>query len=312
MESKDYAPVVIFAYNRPDHLKMVIESLIANKEAFQSDLIIYSDGFKNIQDQAMVEKVRRYLETVVGFKSISLKYRSTNLGLATSVIRGVTEVIEKYKKVIVLEDDIVVSKNFLSYMNEGLERYSHTLEVASIHGYVYPVTRKLPDVFFLRGSDCWGWATWSRAWSIFEEDANKLQKELETSKLESKFDFNGAYPYFNMLKNQAGGRLDSWAIRWYASTFIKGMLTLYPGRSLVKNIGFDGSGSNCGGTNLFDVELDDSFIGIGDPIIQHSAYAYDSFAEYFLALKTANSSIRGNFFSRSKGFLRVLLKKFLH
>jgi putative methyltransferase (TIGR04325 family) len=128
-------------------------------------------------------------------------------------------------------------------MNEGLEIFEDDEKVISIHGYIYNI-KELPEIFFIRGADCWGWATWKRGWDLFEKDGKKLLYELEKRKLTKLFDFNGAYPYTEMLRDQIAGKNNSWAIRWYASAFLLEKLTLYPGTSLVKNIGIDGSGTN--------------------------------------------------------------------
>ncbi len=140
-----------------------------------------------------------------------------------------TEVLDRYQKVIVLEDDLVISPHFLQFMNEALDLYKKEDNVISITAYIYPVEGPLPETFFLRGADCWGWATWKRGWNLFQADGLALLKKLEEQKLERDFDFDGAYPYTQMLKDQISGKNNSWAVRWYASAFLAGKLTLYPG-----------------------------------------------------------------------------------
>jgi len=248
------APIVLFVYNRPEHARRTVEALQKNDLADKSDLIIFSDGPKGNGDIEKVNDVRSYLKTISGFKSVEIIERTENLGLAKSIINGVTEIVNKYGKIVVLEDDLVTSPYFLKYMNDSLEIYENDDKVISIHGYVYPVRGFLPDTFFLRGADCWGWGTWKRGWDLFERDGQKLLKELRRSKLEKFFDVGG-YPYVKMLENQIIGLNDSWAIRWRASAFLNNKYTLYPGKSLVKNIGFDSSGANSGRNNYMDVEL---------------------------------------------------------
>ena len=141
-----------------------------------------------------------------------------------------------------MEDDLVTSPHFLQYMNESLDLYQQEERVISIHAYMYPVKEELPETFFLRGADCWGWATWKRSWQLFESDGAKLLEQLNSQNLTREFNFNGSYPYVRMLKDQIKRRNNSWAIRWYASAFLANRLTLYPGASLVQNIGHDGSG----------------------------------------------------------------------
>ena len=150
-----------------------------------------------------------------------------------------------------MEDDLVVSPYFLDYMNQGLNLYAFDDKVASIHGYCYPFNQKIKDeTFFLRGADCWGWATWRRAWNFFEKDGQKLLKQLKDKKLTHQFDLDGAYPYTKIKKKH-----DSWAVRWHASAFLENMLTLYPSESLVQNIGNDGTGVHCSVTDSFSVEI---------------------------------------------------------
>lgn len=239
----ELAPVVIFVYNRPVHFKKTINALSYNPEAKYTDLIIYSDGPKLHKDYILVEQVRTIAKESNGFKSITIIEQNTNRGLASSVINGVSEQLTKTNSIIVLEDDMIVSKNFLSYMNKNLSLYEMDENVASIHAYCYPIA-SLPDFFFMRGADCWGWATWRRAWNEFEPDGSKLLNELIKRKLKFQFNLMGSYNYIGMLKRQIAGINDSWAIRWHASMFLLNKLTLYPGKSLVQNIGFDGSGTH--------------------------------------------------------------------
>lgn len=238
------APIVLFTYNRPEHTRLTLEALVKNELASDSDLIIYSDGPKDDAGAGKVQAVRNYLHTVNGFKSITIKEEEKNCGLANSIIAGVTEVVNKYGRIIVLEDDMVTSPYFLRYMNDALEIYQNEEKVISIHGYMYPVKAQLPETFFLRGADCWGWATWKRGWDLFEADGKKLQAELKSRKLFFAFNMNGSFPFADMLEGQIQGRNDSWAIRWHASAFLKNKLTLYPGSSLLLNTGNDQSGSN--------------------------------------------------------------------
>jgi hypothetical protein len=246
------APIVLFTYNRPWHTKQTVEALQKNIYAEQSHLFIFSDGPKTEKDEPKVKEVREYLKTIKGFKNIEIIERDKNWGLANNIIDGITKVVNQYGRVIVLEDDLVTSPYFLKFMNDGLNIYEEEEKVISVHGYVYPI-KGLPEIFFLRGADCWGWATWKRGWDLFEKDGKKLLDELEKRKLTKLFDFNGAYPYTKMLKNQVEGKVDSWAIRWYASAFIQEKLTLYPGISLVKHIG--DLGTHVKDSSLFDVEL---------------------------------------------------------
>ena len=282
------APIILFVYNRPCHTCQVVEALQKNILAKESKLIIYSDGFKSDKDKKEVESVRKYIRTILGFVDVEIIEKTKNFGLAKSIIEGVTEVINRYGKVIVLEDDLVVSPFFLDYMNSALQIYESEDKVASIHGYIFPVKHQLPETFFLRGADCWGWGTWKRAWNFFEKDSNKLLKEIKKRKLTSQFDFGGGYPFLQMLKMQTRGLVDSWAIQWYASTFLKEMLTLYPGRSLVKNIGIDGSGRHGGVVNIFFTELSSMPIKVNRIEIKESHESLLIIKSFYKSLKVKN------------------------
>lgn len=216
------APVVLFTYARPEHTRQTVEALRRNQFAPTSDLIIYSDGPRTSDDRSTVDEVRAYLRTITGFRSVTIRHRDTNFGLAKSIIEGVTEVLERTDRIIVLEDDMVTSPHFLGYMQEALERYAGDERVISVHGYAYPTGKPLPEAFFLPGADCWGWATWRRGWGLFNPDGRMLLDELVRRKMVRGFDFDGAYPYSSMLQEQIRGNNDSWAIRWYASAYLAG------------------------------------------------------------------------------------------
>jgi hypothetical protein len=246
MGIEDLAPIIIFAYNRPDHLVRTLDALAECPEAALSHLHIFCDGPKSPSELESVDSVVQVANGETRFKKTTINISSENRGLAKSIIEGVSLTVEVYGKVIVLEDDIVVSRNFLNYMNSALQFYESYNHVASISGYMNPVQPEgLPPLFFLRGTDCWGWATWKRAWSIFEANGSKILTEINRKKLRWEFDLDGSYPYCKMLEDQIGGLNNSWAIRWHGSAFLRGMVSLFPRESLVENIGFDGSGVHC-------------------------------------------------------------------
>ena len=249
------SPIILFVYNRILHTKRTIDNLKKNYLSRKSDLIIFSDGSRNDSDLKDINVVREYIRKIEGFKSIRIIERDSNWGLSKSIISDVTEVINRYGNAIVLEDDLITAPHFLEYMNQALNYYKDEEKVISIHGYIYPIISKLPETFFIKGADCWGWATWKRGWDIFNSDGKQLIQEIYDKKLQKEFNFNGCYDYTGMLKDQIKGRNNSWAIRWYASAFLKDKLTLYPGRTLVQNIGYDGSGMHCRKTNRFNNEL---------------------------------------------------------
>ncbi|OYZ76265.1 MAG: glycosyl transferase [Polaromonas sp. 17-63-33] len=278
----NFAPIALFVYNRLSHVQKTIDALQKNIGASSSKLYIFSDGFKSDDDSFKVNKVRNFLKTVTGFHSIEIIERQKNLGLASSIIAGVTEIVNKSGRIIVLEDDLVSSPYFLKYMNEGLDQYESDDKVASIHGYVYPVEDDLPAAFFLRGADCWGWATWKRGWDLFNPSGLELLSELNNKKLAELFDFNGSYPFTKMLEDQIEGKNNSWAIRWNASVFLKDKLTLYPGKSLVSNIGNDGSGTHSSAvTNIWDASLSVSPVNVFVNPVEDSTQGRLAFERYF-------------------------------
>lgn len=277
------SPICLFVYDRLSHVKRTIKSLLENRLSASSDLIIFSDSAKSSNNRLEVDEVRAYLRTIKGFKSIKIYYRPYNFGLAKSIIDGVTEILNTHDRVIVLEDDLLTSKYFLEYMNSALDRFVGNDRVISIHGYVYPTKTLLPEAFFLPGADCWGWATWRRGWDIFNADANYLLDQLKSRKLENDFDFDGAFPFTKMLRDNVRGKNNSWAIRWHASAFLANKFTLHPGRSLVQNIGNDGSGTHCGGTSNFDVHLSSTPIDLNlVGKIEVSRVGIDAFKTFYL------------------------------
>lgn len=278
-----YAPIALFVYNRPHHTRNLIDSLLKNKEAAQSDLIIISDAPKHEKVNG-VQEVREYIKSLSGFNSIRTVEREVNYGLAKNIIEGVTQLLEEHGRLIVLEDDLVVSPYFLSYMNDALKLYQDDEKVGSIHGYVYPVKEQLPETFFLRGGDCWGWATWKRAWNQFEADGSKLLSEIDNRGLKKDFDFGSAYPYYRMLQKQVAGQNSSWAVRWHASLFLRDILTLYPGTSFVNNQGADNSGTHLKNTNVFNVPVAQSYDSIKKIAIQESETGRKSFSNFFFSI----------------------------
>lgn len=250
-----YAPILLFVYNRPEHVRRNIQALLKNELAAESELFIYSDAAKDETSQAAVKEVRAFIRSIQGFKKITITERAENWGLARSIIDEVTTQINRYGRVIVLEDDLVVAPHFLQFMNDALETYRDEERVGHIQACDFTHDPSLPDTFLIKWTGSWGWGTWDRAWKHFNADGKALLTELESRKLTYTFDFNGKYGYTRMLRRQIEGKNNSWAIRWNASLFLKGILSLNVGKSLVQNEGFDGSGTNCGGGGLYASEL---------------------------------------------------------
>ena len=249
------SPILLFVYNRPEHARRCIESLKKNEWATESELYVYSDAAKNAEAEEAVNETRLYIKGITGFKEIHLVERDTNWGLARNVIDGVTTLVERYGRVIVLEDDLVVAPHFLQFMNDALETYKDEPKVGHIQACDFTQDASLPDTFLIKWTGSWGWGTWQRAWKHFNPDGKALLEQLEARKLTREFDFGGTYPFTRMLRRQIAGKNNSWAIRWNASLFLDDILSLNVGRSLVQNEGFDGSGTNCGSGGLYDSRL---------------------------------------------------------
>jgi len=296
-----FAPIVLFVYNRLEHTKKTVEALQKNLLAENSELFIFSDSYKDIEQQDKVQEVRNYLKTIFGFKKVNIIEREKNYGLADSIISGVTEVVNKFGAVIVLEDDLITSPYFLKYMNEGLNSYRNEEKVIAIHAYTYPVKEKLPNTFFLKNPGCWGWATWERGWKLFEPDGKKLLDKLQEKNLIEEFDFDNSYHFSETLRRQALGSKNSWAIRWYATTFLANKLTLYPKQSLVQNIGFDGTGVHLDVSNSYDTNNLAQNINVEKIDVVENKLAKTAFEKYFL-------SIRAGFLKRLGWKLKALTK----
>lgn len=281
MNEKELAPIILFTYNRPWHTHQVLSALQKNDLSDQSVLYIFSDGGKDFEDEKLVEETRKILDNTTGFKEVTVVKRPVNFGLAANVIDGVTTIVEKYGKVIVLEDDLITARSFLTFMNKALDVYEEVEEVAHIHTFCYGGLN-LPDTFFIKWVGSTGWATWHDAWKLFQPNGEKLLAEINERKLARTFDFNGKYPYTRMLRRQIEGKNNSWAIRWNASLFLENKLSLNTGKSLIYNIGFDGSGSHSGSQDFYNMGLYDKELDIVKPQrIQESVEARRQFEEFY-------------------------------
>ncbi len=279
------APIILFTYNRLSHTKRTVQALLDNKLSSESELFIFSDGPKNAGAEKAVAELRKYLYTITGFKQVHITEREKNYGLADNIIEGVTRILNIHNKAIIVEDDILVSPYFLQYMNDALEFYQNEPRVVCIHGYLYPIKESLQENFFLRGADCWGWATWKRGWEIFEPDGKVLLESILKNKLSHEFDLDGSYEFTKMLSDQTKGKNNSWAIRWHASAFLKNKLTLYPHHSLVMNVGNDGTGVHSGITDQFDVEFSPGPIKVKAIPLEVDQHARQALIRYFFSIK---------------------------
>jgi hypothetical protein len=276
------APIAIFIFKRPEHTRQMLKALANNSEFEKSEIIVFCDGPRDAKEKPQVEAARKVLIDYFWHPQMKIIIREVNMGLSHSIIGGVSEILKEFDRVIVIEDDLITSPHFLRYMNDGLNIYSEVVKVASIHGYVYPVGKKLPETFFLRGADCWGWATWRRAWAEFKPSGSILLEELRARGLTHLFDLDDSFGFTNMLEDQVKGRNDSWAVRWHASTFLKEMFTLYPGRSLVANIGNDATGTHHGLTDDYNVVLSSLPVVVERHSVEESQDAREAFKKFNL------------------------------
>lgn len=286
------SPIALFVYNRPDHTSRTLSALKKNSLASDSDLFIFSDGQIDNNLDESVNKVRDLISNVSGFKSVTIIEQENNVGLANSIISGVGEIVNIYGKVIVLEDDIVTSPFFLEYMNNALEKYQHNNNVWHISGWNYPIKdSKLEDTFFWGTMNCWGWATWEDRWKKFEKKPLEL---VNTWKKEDIYMFNleGTYDFWNQVERNAEGSLNTWAIFWYATIFKNQGLCLNPGTTLVKNIGHDGSGVNCGSNDVYIGEFGRDLPKLTDDF-KINDHAVDLIKDYY-------KSIRPNLLQRAR------------
>ncbi|WP_413934167.1 hypothetical protein [Nitrospira sp. BLG_1] len=280
------APIALFAYNRPTHLARTLEALRDNPLAHESRLHIYSDGPKTSHDEPAVAQVRHMIRKTDGFAEVTIHEQTANMGLARSIIAGVTELSERYGSVIVLEDDLVVAPGFLTFMNQALMHYEHASRVMAVSGYLFPVEHPeyLASTFFFSAPASWGWGTWHRAWKQFQHDSTQLLTGLRAKSDQDRFDVDGAYPYFTQLKLHASGKLDVWGVRWYATMFAAKGLCLYPSQSLVQNIGMDGSGMHCNSSSQFDVSLSKSQTWRFSDQVEESIAARNEIRSFFVRL----------------------------
>lgn len=251
-------PIIIFAFNRPEALKNTIHSLLQNEEAKDSDLYVFVDGARPYK-AGEVEKnqaVQDIVKKITGFKSIHYTFSEKNKGLGNSIIQGVTQVINQYGKAIVLEDDLVFATNFLSYMNQGLERYEKEEKVFSICGYSNKI--KVPkgyeyDTYFCTRSSSWGWGTWADRWNSVDWELKDWNKYKIMGRAFNKW---GGSDCWKMLNDWRHGKNKSWAIRFCFAQFLQDKVSLFPTISKVRNDGFDGEGTNCKKWSRFKYEFD--------------------------------------------------------
>ena len=265
------APIALFCYKRLDHLKKVVDALKKNTLSSSSDLFVFSDGARSEIELQNINAIREYIKTIKGFKSIEIVERKENLGLARSIKKGITEVLRFFDKIIAIEDDILVSQYFLQFINDALDIYANDEAVWGAAGYLYPIKAKINETVLLRMTSAWGFGIFKRAWNKISFNPKELLEMIEKKSLQNNLDFNDSIGFSGMLKNQVNNRIDSWAICLEVSSFLQESLFLYPKKSLVANIGHDGTGTHCKRkTSIFDCEIYQNLIIVKKNDIQEN------------------------------------------
>jgi len=250
------APICLFTYNRLEETQQTIKALENNFLAIESELFVFSDGWKNEIEKNKILKVRAFLKTITGFKNVTLIESEKNKGLANSIIDGVTSIFEKHQSVIVLEDDLISTPNFLNFMNEALSFYKNSKKIQSINGYSLEVQTE-EEVYFQQRTFSWGWGTWGDRWSKDYFDEKLIYEKIGSNEsILKEFNNKCGNDIAVMLKNSLSGVNNSWYVRWAFSHFVNNRNAVYPTFSKIENIGFVSEGTNCKGINTFTSKLD--------------------------------------------------------
>jgi hypothetical protein len=256
--SLKFNPVLLFCYRRIDVLKETVQYLLKNKGAEETDVYIFSDGPKSSADLNVIEELRVYLRSIAGFKSVTIYESEANKGLARSIIDGISRIFENYNSVIVLEDDLITSSNFLLYMNQCLARYKNNPKVFSISGYSPPSvkgTNDFDDVYFFPRNSSHGWATWKNRWKSIDWNISDFKSFIQDKGKRAEFN-NGGSDLTQMLKRQMDGQINSWSIRLCYHQYKTKTFTVYPTISKIQNIGFGAGATHTNNYNRFHTWLD--------------------------------------------------------
>ena len=297
MNDPTLAPIVLFVYNRPNHTLRTLQALQANRLANQSFLMVYADGPKPNaipSDLLKIEQTRHIIAQEKWCKEIHIIESDYNKGLADSIVEGVTQVVNEYGSVIVLEDDIVTSPGFLTYMNDALALYEDQAEVMHVSGFFLPVkgANKLSETFFYNQASCWGWATWARAWKCFDPNAERLLKKVVETNRTYTFNIDDSYPFVDQLKANVEGTLKTWAIKWQASIFLQDGLCLHPRHSMIRNIGFDGTGVHSGSSSVYDAQHISDAIPVRKQALFESSLARQLAKQFYSTKNKRKKSVK--------------------
>lgn len=254
------SPIVLFAYNRPWHVEQTLVALMNNELADQSTLYIYCDGPKpeaTEKQKKQIDEVRRIIRTNQWCKTIYIIESDINKGLGTSIIDGVSEVINKYGKVIVLEDDLVTSPLFLDYMNKALNYYEQRKSVFSISALSRPNPYNFYpkdydyDVYVSLAHHPTGWGTWSDRWMNVDWEAKHFVELQSNINIRNAFS-RGGDDWFKELEAQQKQELNVWSVRFALAHFVNHAVSICPIVSYVNHIGWDDSGTNATGSSRWE------------------------------------------------------------
>ncbi len=289
------SPIILFAYNRPEHTRRALEALQKNVGAADSILYVFADGAKHDGATQSVQQVRDVLKKAWAFKAVHIIERDRNWGLANNVMDGVGQVMKEHGRAIVLEDDVLFAPHTLQYFNEALTRYEKEEKIMHIGGFMYELDRSgLDEAFVTRYVASQAWATWSRAWQHFEPNIDQIIAQFDEAKIAA-FTFDHTMNFWRTILQQQKAEVDSWAVRWYASVFLKGGLAIEPSQSLIENIGHDGSGVHSGINTMFETSIRST------PITRFPRDLTENPAGY-AALRHFFKHRKGNLFQRAYRF----------
>ena len=305
------APICLFVYNRPDETARLLNSLRQCPESAASTLYVFSDGPKTDADRVKVEQVREYISTIEGFYKTIVIPREDNAGLATSVIQGVSTILDEYDSVIVLEDDLEMAPDFLSFMNSAIDTYKDRHDIWSISGYTpdIPIPCDYPyDVFLIQRPQCWGWATWRDRWRLIDWDSK--QSSILKNREQRKSFNQGGNDLYRTLDMWQHGRIDSWAIRWAFAAWLQHAWTINPIHSKIRNTGFSQSATHQGWHDHRH------FVDIDNPQNTHSQFVADIQADPRICKSFKQHHDLGiissiGYFMRRYGLGYHLVKRFL-
>lgn len=303
----EFAPIAVFAFNRPIHLRRTLEALAANSEAKRSHLTIFCDGPRNQRDGPAVAAVHNVARERCWCGEVEVHVAETNRGLADAIVQGVTDLCAAAGRVIVLEDDLLVSRHFLRFLNDGLARYESSAEVMQVAGHCFPAAgfERSSGCSFLPFTTSLGWGTWDRAWRQFDHEMHGCERLEVDAALRRRFELDGAYPYMRLLRRlrRSGELHQSWGIRWHWTVLKAGGLVLYPHRTLVFHTGDDGSGTNVRGRHP-PVDIQFSFANCVEQ--WPSTTAVDE--RFYTAVRIYRAS-QQSLLNRGKRFLRRFLPR---